>query len=90
MPENQAIDGYSDEQIRAIERSVSPDRLNSLLNKRLLKIKELRNQIEHHERISHRDLEADYKQVLETIKWLCPTTSIWVKNTNRFERIVKL
>ncbi len=64
--------------------------MRSLLNKRLLKIKELRNQIAHHERISKRDLEKDYKELLEAIKWLCPITSDWVKNTNRFEKIAKL
>jgi hypothetical protein len=62
----------------------------SLLNKRLLKIKELRNQIAHHERISKRDLETDYKELLETIRWLCPITSNWVKDTTRFEKISKL
>ncbi len=64
--------------------------MRSLLNKRLLRIKELRNQIAHHERISHRDLETDYREVLETIRWLCPITSNWVKTTNRFEKIPKL
>jgi Abi-like protein len=54
----------------------------SLLNKRLLKIKELRNQIAHHERISKRDLQTDYEEIIETIKWLCPITSNWVKETN--------
>jgi hypothetical protein len=52
--------------------------MRSLLNKRLLKIKELRNQIAHHECISKRDLESDYMEILETIRWLCPTTSSWV------------
>lgn len=64
--------------------------MRSLLNKRLSKIKELRNQIAHHERITKRDIETDYKELLETIKWLCPTTSNWVKSTTRFEKIPKI
>lgn len=60
--------------------------MRSLLNKRLLKIKDLRNQIAHHERITKRDINTDYEEVIETIKWLCPTTSTWVKSTNRFEK----
>jgi hypothetical protein len=57
---------------------------------RLMSIKELRNQIAHHERISQRHLEIDYRDILEAIKWLCPITSTWVKNTNRFETLVTL
>jgi hypothetical protein len=64
--------------------------MRSLLNKRLLKIKLLRNQIAHHERISKRDLETDYQEVLETIKWLCPITSQWVKDTSRFDNIPRM
>ncbi|MGB6625297.1 MAG: Abi family protein [Candidatus Acidiferrales bacterium] len=63
--------------------------VRSLLYKRLFNIKELRNQIAHHERIIRRDIETDYKELLETIKWLCPTTCDWVKNTARFEKIKK-
>ncbi len=63
--------------------------MRSLLNKRLLKIKDLRNHIAHHERISKRDLATDYEEILETIKWLCPITSNWVKNTTRFEKVYK-
>jgi len=61
--------------------------MRSLLNKRLMKIKLLRNQIAHHERISKRDLETDHQEVLETIRWLCPITSQWVKDTSRFDNI---
>lgn len=62
--------------------------VRSLLCKRLLKIRELRNQIAHHERITKRDLDADYGEILEAIKWLCPTTSGWVRSTTRVEQIL--
>jgi hypothetical protein len=61
--------------------------MRSLLNKRLSKVKGLRNQIARHERISKRDLGTDHKEIIETIKWLCPTTAQWVKNSTRFEKI---
>lgn len=61
--------------------------MRSLLNKRLHSIKDLRNRIAHHERISKRDLKKDYAEIIETIKWICPITSDWVKDTNRFEKI---
>jgi hypothetical protein len=60
------------------------------LNLRLLKIKDLRNKIAHHERIVDRDLDTDYVEILETIGWLCPITSNWVKNTTRFQKLSKL
>ncbi len=66
-----------------------PKMSRSFLNNRLLKIKELRNGIAHHERISKRDLERDYKNILETISWLSPIVSNWVRNTTRFEKIPK-
>jgi hypothetical protein len=61
--------------------------MRSLLNKRLSKVKELRNQIAHHERISKRDLATDHREIIETIKWLCPVTAQWVKKSTRFEKI---
>lgn len=62
--------------------------MRSLLNKRLIKIKELRNQIAHHQCILKREVEIDYTELLETTKWLCPVTSIWVKDTTRVESVL--
>lgn len=59
------------------------------LNLRLNKIKDLRNQIAHHERIINRDLDADYAEILETLGWLCSKTLNWVKATNRFTKFLK-
>ena len=70
--------------------AVFPSKMSrSFLNNRLLKIKELRNGIAHHERISKRDLQRDYEDILETIGWLSPIVSNWVRNTTRFEKIPK-
>jgi hypothetical protein len=57
----------------------------SKLNARLIRIKDLRNKIAHHERITDRDLQKEYEQILKTIAWLCPVTSAWVRDSNRFE-----
>jgi len=61
--------------------------VRSLLYKRLHNIKDLRNKIAHHERISSRDTNREYEEILETIRWICPITYEWVKSTNRFEKI---
>jgi hypothetical protein len=56
----------------------------SSLSQRLNKIKDLRNKIAHHERILDRNLDGDYELILDTIKWLCPLTSSWIRGNNRF------
>jgi len=63
--------------------------IRSLLYKRLWSIKELRNEIAHHERITKRNTKKDYDELLETIRWVCPRTAEWVKATNRVEKLIQ-
>lgn len=49
---------------------------------RLEKIRDVRNRVAHHESILHLNLAQEYKDVLETIGWLCPVTVEWVKHTS--------
>lgn len=53
---------------------------------RLDKIRGLRNSIAHHERILHRDLKAEYNELLETIGWVCPMTASWMNLHNSLHR----
>jgi hypothetical protein len=62
-----------------------PKTKRNKVNQRLNKIKDLRNKIAHHEMIVDRDLAGDYAEILETISWMCPITSNWIKTTNRFD-----
>ena len=58
---------------------------------RLVELKTLRNRIAHHERIlGKRDLEEDYRKLLEIIGWLSGDVREWVRETNCFpERFAK-
>jgi hypothetical protein len=51
---------------------------------RLDDIRTLRNRIAHHEPILDYPLKERYRQILEAIAWLCPTTSAWVDSTSCF------
>lgn len=54
------------------------------LNKRLERIRLLRNRVAHHEPILSRDLESDVERILETLGWVCRDTERWVRQTNCF------
>jgi hypothetical protein len=54
------------------------------LNKRLERIRILRNRVAHHEPILSRDLEKDVDSILETIGWISRDTERWVRQTNCF------
>jgi hypothetical protein len=56
---------------------------------RLRRIKDLRNRIAHHERISHFNLRVEYLQIMETTGWICPTTMLWIDSTNRLKPLLK-
>src|SRR5205807_3002955 len=63
-----------------------PIKLNrKALFQRMDSIKRLRNRIAHHEPIFSRNLKQDYVEIIDAIKWICPTTSEWVERTNCFE-----
>jgi hypothetical protein len=52
---------------------------------RLEAIRKLRNRVAHHEPILNRDLEQDYRDIIETVSWICPTTALWLRHTASFE-----
>jgi hypothetical protein len=62
---------------KGIERSVVHNALNS--------IRRLRNRIAHHEKILHRDLEADHATILEIAGWICPETRDWIAQLSTFD-----
>jgi hypothetical protein len=55
---------------------------------RLDKIRSLRNSIAHHEKILHRDLKTDYRELLETLAWICPVTACWVNVHNSLHVLI--
>jgi hypothetical protein len=52
-------------------------------------IRELRNRIAHHECILHLDLAAEYAQIQETLRWICPITCSWFEAHSSFHSIWK-
>lgn len=56
------------------------------LNARLHDLLWLRNRIAHHERILHLNLQLKYNELLETVSWICPTTTDWIDSTNRCKK----
>jgi len=55
------------------------------LHDRLIQIKTLRNRIAHHETLIKRDVQKDYRDILQAIGWISPGVLAWVKSTNCFE-----
>lgn len=53
---------------------------------RLDHIRNLRNRVAHHEPIFARNLQEDYRQVIEALDWICPVTACWIRATNSFQR----
>jgi len=51
---------------------------------RLESIRMLRNKIAHHELILNLDLEKLYRDTIESLNWICPTSANWVRSTNCF------
>jgi hypothetical protein len=54
-------------------------------HQRLNSIRLLRNRVAHHECILSRNLENEYRDILEATAWICTDTAMWVRETNRFE-----
>ncbi|MCA6943795.1 Abi family protein [Pectobacterium polaris] len=50
-------------------------------------IRNLRNRIAHHEPIFQRDLEDDFKRIVNLIKLKCPVTAQWLTKNNLFTTI---
>jgi hypothetical protein len=55
---------------------------------RIDKIRDLRNRVAHHERIINRNLQQDYKEVVEALGWICPITASWVNAHNSAQKII--
>jgi hypothetical protein len=55
-----------------------------VLHERLARIKDLRNRIAHHETLLRRDVEKDYRELLEIMGWISPTLQRWVESFSTF------
>lgn len=55
-------------------------------NKRLERIRLIRNRIAHHECILDYKLSNEYALVIEAIRWICPVTAEWVKHNSTLEQ----
>jgi len=58
---------------------------HKVAHKRLDSIRYLRNKVAHHECILRYDLEREYKEIIEACGWICPDTTMWIRETTRFE-----
>ena len=59
------------------------------LYKRCDDVREFRNRVFHHEPILHRNITAEYSQIMELIKWLSPDKAIWIKQYSRVMTVVR-
>lgn len=59
------------------------------LYKRCDDVREFRNRVFHHEPIHHRNITAEYSQIMELIKWLSPDKAIWIKQYSRVMTVVR-
>ena len=72
----------------AFPNAPSPQQYQSKLDRRWLKIRDLRNRVFHHERILHwTDLDARHQEILEIISWISPELHDLVKSLDRFASI---
>lgn len=72
----------------AFHAAPKPERDLRKLNKRWVRIRELRNRVFHHERIIHwNDLNQQHEQMLETIHWLSPDLAEMAVVLDRFSEI---
>lgn len=49
----------------------------------------LRNRVAHHEPVFLRELESDYKNILDAISWICSDTAYWIENNNDFKEVLR-
>ncbi|WP_244888652.1 hypothetical protein [Pseudorhodobacter antarcticus] len=59
------------------------------LYKRCDDVREFRNRIFHHEPILHRNITAEYSQIMELIKWFSPDKATWIKTYSRVMTVVR-
>ena len=64
----------------------------TIFNRKLLKssleqIRGLRNRIAHHEPICNRELDKDFKLILEVATWISPLTANWIEHHSQFQDI---
>lgn len=52
-------------------------------------LRKLRNRIAHHEPIFKRHLDADYKNIIQAIAWICMETASWTDSNNSFIDILR-
>ena len=54
------------------------------------KVHDLRNRIFHHEPVIGRDLTSDYRNILDLLGWICPTTKKWVRHHSSVPQVIRL
>lgn len=59
------------------------------LYRRCDNVREFRNRVFHHEPILHRNITAEYSQVMELIKWLSQDKATWIKQYSRVMTVVR-
>ena len=59
------------------------------LYKRCDDVREFRNRVFHHEPILHRNITAEYSQIMELIKWLSKDKAVWIKQYSRVMTVVR-
>lgn len=59
------------------------------LYKRCDDVREFRNRVFHHEPILHRNITAEYSQIMELIKWLSHDKAVWIKQYSRVMTVVR-
>ncbi len=57
--------------------------LRKEVHKKLVRLRDLRNRVAHHEPIFARDLEKDHQDILELTDLICPETAEWIKQNSR-------
>jgi len=59
------------------------------LYRRCDSVREFRNRVFHHEPILHRDITAEYSQIMELIRWLSLEKATWIKPYARVMTVVR-
>jgi len=63
--------------------SAAPQRVRADVDQRMRRFHFLRNRIAHHEPIHHSDLDADHRDLLDLVGWLCADSRAWVAVNSR-------
>jgi hypothetical protein len=71
--------------IPCLRHAIRAPGLNRLtVFERLDGIRILRNRVAHHEPILARDLERDFTDIIQALRWICPVSAEWIKEISCF------